>query len=97
METLIQNEILDLILLSFEENTDEKKEAIKYVYQRYDALISMAPREVLINSIAFIDFIDNLYTTDEEAIKAILRVLKEEATKELDFKPDCNAIAAIGL
>lgn len=97
MEYQIQDEILNLILLSYIENTEEKKETVKEIYQKYDNLITAAGREDLISTVAFIDFIDRLYPTEETVIKGILRVLKEEANKELAFKPEIIASGSFGL
>lgn len=93
---IIQDKILDLVLSSFEENSDEKTEAIKNVYGEYDNLISLAPRTVLLNTVDFINFINNLYTAEDTAVKAILLILKEEAEKELVFKPEFET-KAMGL
>lgn len=88
MDNLIQNEILNLVLLSFEENSEAKKRAISASYQEYDRLIAEAQGDTLSKTVVFIDFIDNLYSEEDEAVKAMLHVLKTEASKELDFKPD---------
>ena len=58
MDNLIQNEILNLVLLSFEENSEAKKRAINASYQEYDRLIAEAQGDTLSKTVVFIDFID---------------------------------------
>jgi hypothetical protein len=93
MIRLIQDDVLDLVLMSFEENSDEKAKEIKRVYGDYDNLISLAQRPILLNTVEFIDFIDGLYSKEDNAVKAILSVLRDEAQKELAFKPEFEAQA----
>ena len=86
MEYLLQNEILDMILISFQENTAEKEEAVRDVYAKFDRLITAASAGPLMTAISFIDFIDGLYSEEDVAIKGLLHVLRVETSKELDYK-----------
>ena len=88
MEYILQDDILSIILLSFEENTIEKQNTIKEIYSHFDESLSTANRDVLIKANSFVDFIDGLYTEEDISIKSMLKVFKGEIKKELDFKPE---------
>ena len=86
MDVLLQSVVLDMVLLSFQENTVKKEEAVREVYAKFDKLLVVSSYEPLQKTISFIDFIDGLYSEEDVAIKGILHVLKVETSKELDFK-----------
>jgi hypothetical protein len=86
METLLQDDILAIVLLTFEENTNQKKKAFKTVFVEFDQILSKATRKVLEDTISFIDFIDGLYSEDDCMVKGILKELRNQVSKELDYK-----------
>ena len=86
MEHELQNTILNIILLSFEEPSDDNEKALRACNAVYDNLIAKANKEALDKSIAFIDFIDSLYTEEDKDIKNTLHVLRVEASKEVDYR-----------
>ena len=92
MEFLLQDDVLSIILLSFEENTAEKQNTIRSIYNHFDTSLTNASREVLIKIKSFIIFINGLYTEEDISIKSILSVLQNEVDKELEFKPQLECV-----
>lgn len=86
METLLQDDILAIVLLTFEENTNQKKKAFKTVFAEFDQILSKATRKVLEDTISFIDFIDGLYSEEDCIVKGILKELRNQVSNELDYK-----------
>lgn len=86
METLLQDDILAIVLLTFEENTNQKKKAFKTVFTEFDQILSKATRKVLEDTISFIDFIDGLYSEEDCIVKGILKELRNQVSNELDYK-----------
>ncbi len=97
MEYILQDDILSIILLSFEEDTSEKLKAVKSTYKHLNETIRIANRKELTSTINFIDFLDSLYTDDDVCIKTSLGIIEREILKVLTIDPEVEQECGIRL
>ena len=86
MDVTLQNEVLSIILLAFEENTEAKRETTGMLYDSFNDHLSEASQEDLFKTSNFIMFIKQLYTNEDTCIVSILNVLAKEVEKQMSYK-----------
>jgi len=86
MDVTLQNEILSLILLVFEENTEAKKQNTSLYHDSFVEHLTEANVDELLKTSSFLMFIKQLYTEEDICIISIIDVLTEEVSNEINYK-----------
>ena len=86
MDITLQNEVLSIILLAFEENSEQKRETTSMLFDSFNDHLTEASQEDLFKTSNFIMFIKQLYTEEDTCIVSILNVLAKEVERESNYR-----------